>query len=77
MMSKGVGRATNDVSQRVVHKRNLSDVLEEKSCNLSSGQMSVDQKFMSPDMLALKAQRQSNGAYASEVAKKAPAFKQP
>ena len=56
MRMDSMKRPRNEVAAKPAiqfhHQRNLSDVLEERSSGLlSSGQVSVDKKFMSPDLL--------------------------
>ena len=64
-------KPSNEVMKKMRHNRNLSDVLEENS-SLSSGQVSVDKKYLSPDMLLQKRMRLHRKAGNAEVNNRPP-----
>ena len=78
--SKNIGNFDTRHVKMILSSSSLRTVPEVNSCGaLSSGQVSVDKKFMSPDLLALKQRRESGANTSQQLASKqgAPSFRQP
>ena len=78
--SKNIGNFDTRHVKMILSSSSLRTVPEVNSCGaLSSGQVSVDKKFMSPDLLALKQRRESGANTSQQLGSKqgAPCFKQP